>query len=162
MGNQSVWNSGNVIDSNRDGQLNGATLNVGAGGTALSSPWSSTTTSIPTLSASAGYAEVLARAGALPRDQVDNLVLADVRSLGTAGNLWASQTATGLGNSGYGTIAGGTAPADTDRDGMPNAWETRYGLNPNSASDASGDFDRTGYTNVEKYVNGLMDGSYPT
>jgi hypothetical protein len=116
--------------ANRDGQLNGATLNVGAGATALSGPWSGTTTSIPTLSAAAGYSEVLARAGALPRDQVDNLVLADGRSLGTAGSLWASQTATGRGNNGYGTIAGGTAPADSDRDGMPNAWETRYGLNP--------------------------------
>jgi hypothetical protein len=135
---------------------------VGAGATALSGPWSGTTTSIPTLSAAAGYSEVLARAGALPRDQVDNLVLADGRSLGTAGNLWASQTATGRGNNGYGTIAGGTAPADSDRDGMPNAWETRYGLNPSSASDAGADFDRTGYTNVERYVNGLLDGSYPT
>ena len=89
-----------------------------------------------------------------------NVVVADIRSLGTAGNLWASQTATGLGNSGYGTLAGGTAPADTDRDGMPDAWETRYGLNL-STNDAAGDFDRTGYTNVEKYVNGLMDRRYP-
>lgn len=31
-----------------------------------------------------------------------------------------------------------------------------------SASDAGADFDRTGYTNAEKYANGLMDGSYPT
>ncbi|MEN3614120.1 hypothetical protein AAH979_31785 [Plantactinospora sp. ZYX-F-223] len=160
MRNQEVYNSGNVIDSNRDGQLNGATLNVGAGGTEMSQPWSGTTAGIPTLPAGDAYAEVLARAGAQPRDQVDNLVLADVASLGTAGNLWASQTATGLDNSGYGTIPGGTAPADTDRDGMPNAWEARYGLDPNSGADASGDFDRTGYTNIEKYVNGLLDGSY--
>jgi hypothetical protein len=76
-------------------------------------------------------------------------------------NLWASQTATGLGNSGYGTLAAGTAPTDTDRDGMPNVWETRYGLNPNSAADATGDFDGTGYPNLEKYLNGRLDGSYP-
>jgi hypothetical protein len=50
---------------------------------------------------------------------------------------------------------------DTDGDGMPDAWETKYGLNPNSASDATGDFDHTGYTNIEKYINGLIDGSYP-
>jgi hypothetical protein len=79
--------------------------------------------------------------------------------LGTAGNLWASQTTTGLGNSGYGTLAAGSAPADTDRDGMPDAWETKYGLNP-SANDAGGDFDRTGYTNIEKYINGLLDNQY--
>jgi hypothetical protein len=103
---------------------------------------------------------VLARSGALPRDQVDNLVLADVRSLGTAGNLWSHQSSTGLGNSGYGTIAGGTAPVDTDRDGMPDSWELKFGLNPNNAADAGGDFDHTGYTNVEKYINGLLDGAY--
>ena len=52
-------------------------------------------------------------------------------------------------------------PTDTDGDGMPDAGETKYGLNPNSAADATGDFDHTGYTNIEKYINGLIDGSYP-
>jgi len=160
MGNQSVYNSGNLLDGNADGSLNGSTLGVGGGATALSSPWAPTTASIPTVSAATAYANVLARSGALPRDQVDNLVLADVRSLGTAGNLWSHQSSTGLGNSGYGTIAGGTAPVDTDRDGMPDSWELKFGLNPNNAADAGGDFDHTGYTNVEKYINGLLDGAY--
>ena len=158
--NQSVYNTGNVLDSNRDGALNGSTLALGAGATALSAAWSTATAGIPTVSAAEAYTAVLAHAGALPRDQVDTLVLADVRSLGTAGNLWASQSATGLGNGGYGTLSGGTAPADQDRDGMPDAWESRYGLNPASAADATGDFDRTGYTNIEKYINGLLDGAY--
>ena len=48
------------------------------------------------------------------------------------------------------------APTATDSDGMPDAWETRYGLNPGSAADANGDFDNPGYTNVEKYVNSLF------
>ena len=148
MANQSVYNSGNLLDSNRDGVANGAALGLGGGATALSGPWSPTTAAIPTTSAATAYTNVLAKAGALPRDQVDTLVLADVRSLGTAGNLWTHQTATGLGNSGYGTIAGGTAPSDTDRDGMPDTWETSHGLNPTSAADATGDFDHTGYTNV--------------
>jgi len=160
MGNQSVFNSGNILDSNKDGALGGATLGVGAGGTALSSPWSPATAGIPATSAAAGYANVTAHAGATPRDQVDSQVVADVTSLGTAGNLWSHQTATGLDNTGYGTIAGGTAPADTDRDGMPDAWEQRHGLNPGSP-DATGDFDHTGYTNIEKYVNGRLDGTYP-
>lgn len=160
MGNQQIYNSGNLIDSNRDGTLNGATLGVGGGATALTAPWSAGTASIPTKSAAAAYADVVARSGALPRDDVDKEVVADVSSLGAAGNLWASQTATGLGNSGYGTIAGGTAPADTDRDGMPDSWESRYGLDPASAADATGDFDGTGYANIEKYINGLLDGSY--
>jgi hypothetical protein len=38
--------------------------------------------------------------------QVDTRVIANVTSLGTAGSLWSSQTQTGLGNDGYGTIPG--------------------------------------------------------
>jgi len=48
-----------------------------------------------------------------------------------------------------------TRPAgfDTDGDGIPDTWETAHGLNPNSASDGSGDYTGDGYTNVEKYLN---------
>ena len=161
MGNQTVWNSGNILDSNRDGTLNGTTLALGGGATALTAPWSATTSTIPTTSAAAGYANVIAHSGALPRDQVDSLVVSNVTSLGTTGDLWAHQTSTGLANDGYGTIAGGTAPTDTDHDGLPDTWETKYGLNPASAADATGDFDHTGYTNIEKYINSRLDGRYP-
>lgn len=44
---------------------------------------------------------------------------------------------------------------DTDKDGMPDKWEKAYGLNPNDASDASGDLNGDGYTNIEKYINGI-------
>jgi hypothetical protein len=112
MTNQSVYNSGNLLDSSRDGVLNGQTLALGGGATALSAPWSPTTSNIPTSSASAAYNYVVANAGALPRDQVDSLVFADVTSLGTKGNLWTSQTATGLDNDGYGEIVS-TSPTPT-------------------------------------------------
>jgi hypothetical protein len=42
----------------------------------------------------------------LPRDQVDALVIGDVTSVGTSGQLWSSQTQIGLGNDGYGSITG--------------------------------------------------------
>lgn len=45
-------------------------------------------------------------------------------------------------------------PADTDGDGMPDSWETTYGLNPNSAADASLDPDGDGFTNLQEYQNG--------
>src|SRR5690606_4418365 len=48
----------------------------------------------------------------------------------------------------------GTPPADSDGDGMPDEWERRYGLNPNDASDGSGDLDGDVYTNIEEYLNG--------
>ncbi|MBQ7297314.1 MAG: polysaccharide lyase [Alistipes sp.] len=46
-------------------------------------------------------------------------------------------------------------PVDSDKDGMPDQWEEKYGLNPNDASDANGDLSGDGYTNIEKYINGI-------
>jgi hypothetical protein len=159
---QPIFNSGNLLDSNTNGKLDGSALANPGGAVVLTAAWSPDTAAIPTTSAAEAYADVVAHAGAsLHRDEVDTQVIRDVTSLGTSGNLWSSQSATGLANGGYGTLAGGTAPVDTDRDGMPDAWELRYGLNPNSPTDANGDFDGTGYTNIEKYINGLVDGSYP-
>ena len=44
---------------------------------------------------------------------------------------------------------------DSDNDGIPDAWEIKYGLNPNAPSDANGDLSGDGYTNIEKYINGI-------
>ncbi|MBO5768392.1 MAG: polysaccharide lyase, partial [Bacteroidales bacterium] len=44
---------------------------------------------------------------------------------------------------------------DSDLDGMPDAWEKKYGLNPKDASDAVKDCNGDGYTNIEKYINGI-------
>lgn len=44
---------------------------------------------------------------------------------------------------------------DTDKDGMPDKYETAYGLNPNNASDAVEDINGDGYTNIEMYINDM-------
>ena len=44
---------------------------------------------------------------------------------------------------------------DSDGDGMPDDWEIANGLNPNDPSDANGDINGDGYTNIEKYINGI-------
>ena len=49
----------------------------------------------------------------------------------------------------------GTPRKDSDGDGMPDEWEVKYGLNPNDPSDANGDLNGDGYTNIEKYINGI-------
>jgi len=50
----------------------------------------------------------------------------------------------------------GTPYKDSDNDGMPDSWEIKMGLNPNSAADASLDKNKNGYTNIEEYLNSLV------
>ena len=38
---------------------------------------------------------------------------------------------------------------------MPDKWEKAHDLNPNDPSDANGDMNGDGYTNIEKYINGI-------
>ena len=44
---------------------------------------------------------------------------------------------------------------DTDSDGMPDEWERQNGLNPHDPTDANGDINGDGYTNIEKYINAI-------
>ncbi len=54
---------------------------------------------------------------------------------------------------GYDVLSSGSACADGDGDGLPDAFESRYGLNM-SANDALGDNDFDGFTNIEEWFNG--------
>jgi hypothetical protein len=109
---------------------------------------------ITTSSAAAAYETVLAGAGAtLPhRDAVDNRVVDDVRQRG--GAIIDSPDDVG----GYPRLAGGIPPVDTDQDGMPDVWELEMELDPEDASDGSGDLDGDGYTNLEEYLHILAMG----
>lgn len=49
----------------------------------------------------------------------------------------------------------GKSYKDSDGDGISDAWEKKYGLNPNDGSDANKDLNGDGYTNIEKYLNGI-------
>ena len=46
------------------------------------------------------------------------------------------------------------ASVDSDNDGLPDAYEERYGFNPNDPSDAGEDSDGEGATNLEEYKAG--------
>ncbi|GGF11625.1 pectate lyase family protein [Hymenobacter cavernae] len=56
---------------------------------------------------------------------------------------------------GYPTYAG-TPYTDSDKDGMPDDYEKKHGLNPNSATDASLVKGKDGYTNIENYLNSVV------
>ena len=45
-------------------------------------------------------------------------------------------------------------PADTDNDGMPDAWEVTHKLDAQNPADGAADTDGDGYTNVEEFLNG--------
>jgi hypothetical protein len=50
-------------------------------------------------------------------------------------------------------LSSGDESADTDNNGLPDAWETQFNLDP-SATDASADPDGDGLTNLEEYQRG--------
>ncbi|WP_439132696.1 polysaccharide lyase [Polaribacter sp.] len=49
----------------------------------------------------------------------------------------------------------GKAYKDSDGDGIPDKWEKKFGLDPNNPTDANKDLNGDGYTNIEKYFNGI-------
>jgi autotransporter-associated beta strand protein len=153
--NQSAYASGNMLDSNDNGILDGSPTTPG-GVTVLSQEWSPTTQYLPTLSATNAYSFDVAHAGdSLSRDQVDSLIISQVQSLGTAGSIYNEQDDDGLSNNGFGTIAGGTAPTNTAGDGIADSWKITHGLNVNVADSTL--LDALGYTMIEEYAQQLGD-----
>ena len=126
------------------------------------------TGSIITHSADVAFQKVLAYAGAsLHRDEVDERYMREAAN-GTATYTGSVTKKPGLIDvvadvNGYTekTFPTGAHPAgyDTDGDGIPNEWEIRYGLNPNSAADGKTYTLDTKkyYTNLEVYCNSLVE-----
>lgn len=121
-----------------------------------------------THSAEQAYEKVLQYAGSsLVRDWHDTLMIYDTR--------YGKASYTGAGNilgiinsqeenkpagapaewSAWPVLVSATYPADTDRDGMPDAWETANGLNPNNPADRN-TLNNEGYTMLEVYMNSLV------
>jgi hypothetical protein len=106
------------------------------------------------------YLAVLDSAGcSLPnRDAIDKRIIQEVRTgTATMGNNGIISKPGDVG--GWPKLKSAAAPADGDHDGMPDAWETDMGFNPNDASDGARDRDSDGYTNLEEYINGLVTSS---
>ena len=119
-----------------------------------------------TQSAKEAYESVLKYAGAsLKYDDVDKRIIANVRN--------GDYTTDGSNGSEKGLIdkasdVGGwpeykkeTGPKDTDGDGIPDEWETANGLNPKSKADGAKYTLSKTYTNLEVYLNSLVETLYP-
>ncbi|HLK92100.1 MAG TPA: hypothetical protein VKZ18_19565 [Polyangia bacterium] len=126
---------------------------------------------VVTQSADAAYTDVLANAGATKpaRDFIDTRIVTEVKNgtytyVGSKDGLKGiidsqddvCDTVNGTKLCGYALVAAkmdqGTAPTDSDHDGMPDAWETAHGLNPNNAADGNYDPDCDGFTNLDDYL----------
>lgn len=123
---------------------------------------------VTTHSAAEAFSKVLAYSGAsLYRDEMDARYMEEAKT-GTAKYKGSITKSPGIIDkvsdvNGYteANFGKGSRPADfdTDNDGIPDAWETANGLDPNDASDAlTYSLDSKGYyTNLEVYANSLVE-----
>jgi len=110
--------------------------------------------------ATEAYETVLAKAGcSLQRDAIDERIVTEVKngnytysgSNGSTGGLIDTPSDVG----GWPEYKG-SAAADTDGDGIPDAWEEAHGLNPKSYADSKQEDLVSGYTNFEVYLNAIV------
>jgi hypothetical protein len=151
-----LYQSGNYIDMDRDGKLNGrlaTPLDFGAGPdapilekeTAIRPP-----VPVTVDTAEAAYHKVVAGAGcSLRRDTVDARLVADVTSLGKQGSTIEDPAEIG----GFGTIQGGPPAAGPEKDGIPAAWKKAHGQDPLEAKAGGSRSGAEGYTELETYLN---------
>jgi hypothetical protein len=106
-------------------------------------------------------AHMVQNVGAFPRDPMDRRLMAPVAN----GSITMTRRDQNPANDALSVdfAVMPAAPADTDADGIPDAWETNNGLNPAVAADAretSLSVVKTGiagYSNLEVYLNELSD-----
>lgn len=108
---------------------------------------------------------VLAKAGcSLHRDAIDTRIAEEVRkgtvtckgSNGSTGGLIDTQKDAG----GWPMLRTEEPQKDTDRDGIPDAWEEAHGLNPLSNADGKIETLVSGYSNLEVYLNDIVKHLY--
>lgn len=97
---------------------------------------------LPTVGASLPY-----------RDPVDFYVINETMSFGTEGALISRESELPIGIPTSWPHQSFAKPADTDSDGMPDAWETANGTDP--ASNDAMTIAANGYANIENYINSI-------
>ena len=147
------YGADNWQDRNKDGVFNPELFTGDGGGDRQSTPYD-----YPELETWAGNSLVdnlLPEVGAsLPyRDLTDAYMVNEVLSFGKRGDLITSERDLPYGTPDTWTVFKGAKPADTDGDGMPDAWETANGTDP-TVDDAM-TIAANGYANIENYINGI-------
>ena len=105
--------------------------------------------------ADSAYETVLAKAGcSLSRDAVDERIVNEVRN----GNGSLIDKPADVG--GWPELDDSSDIVDADSDGIPDEWESRYGLNPKDPVDAGKISLVTGHLNIEVYLCDLVKDLY--
>lgn len=157
---------GNYVDDAKDVTKNNwLGIHMGNGGTeadkkeaVMDKPFPAET--IPMQSALEAYEAVLKFVGAsFKRDTLDERIIQNVKNR-TGGFIdvqggFPHGTAYELTINAWPSLQSLPAPADTDKDGMPDDWEKKNGLNPEDPSDASSYKLSKSYTNIEVFINSI-------
>lgn len=117
---------------------------------------------MPTQTAPGAFKSVLKSVGAsFKRDTLDERIINDVKNrtgrfIDVQGG-YPHGTEYELTINAWPTLKSLPAPKDTDADGMPDDWEKKNGLNANDATDASTYKLDNNYSNIEVYINGIIN-----
>ncbi len=163
-GTFNLYGAGNYFDNNKNGVLDGTLVpfdNNGYPGIEASG-FKTSPYSYPApirFTAEQAYQWICDSVGACypRRDQVDELMINEVRSKGTQGLYVYRETNLPLSNGGLGDVFSANPLLDSDSDGMPDVWEDANGLNKNNKNDAIA-YSTTypQYLNIEVYINSLV------
>ena len=112
----------------------------------------------PTETADDAYGHVLAKAGTINRDAVEQRIIGEVTNKKTTyrGQYGAGFIDSSADAEGYPDYPAAAAPIDDDHDGMADEWELKHGLDPGNAEDRNMVTSAEGYTALEIYLNSLM------
>jgi len=152
-----IYLTGNYLSGSSDvtaDNWKGSTKSKSTSG--VDSRWTDGMTSLTNeQTAEQAYETVLAKAGcSLVRDAIDTRIVSEVRN--ATGKLINTQSEVG----GWPELNSAAKPTDTDYDGIPDEWETAFGLNPNDAMDARATTLVTGHTNIDVYMCYLVRNLY--
>jgi hypothetical protein len=163
-GNDIIYQTGNMIDANRDGKLGGrpivtedfrfkmdaATPNAGPP-VMKTAAYNQSSVPVSAVPAEQAFLKVLCGAGAsIRRDAVDRKMIGHLLSLGSEGKIIKVEPPFDVS-----AKSDAVAAKDTDQDGMPDAWEQSHNLDPSNPADGSQIAAGGEFSNVEIYLNSL-------
>ncbi|WP_018628818.1 hypothetical protein [Niabella aurantiaca] len=163
-GTFNVYAAGNYFDSNKNGVLDGSPVPDDPTGYPGLDPSNFMTApftypfSTQAMSAAAAFKYVAKEAGALypHRDDVDKLLIEEMRSAGSQGRYLYRESDLPLANKGLGDFPYAAPHKDTDGDGIPDTFEKRIGTDAGKSDALLPHSGNPGYLNIEAYINGLV------